>query len=63
MKILNFVQVTKKEVRIEINCAIEKIEELESHMKNFLKNIFHSSVTSPEDIARSAVIGADLSKL
>lgn len=63
MNIVNFVQVTKKEVRIEINCGIEKIEELEAHMKNFLKNIFHSSVTSPEDIARSAVIGADLSKL
>ena len=46
-----------------MNSGIEKLEELEIHLKNFLKNIYHSSVTSPEDIARSAVIGTDLSKL
>jgi hypothetical protein len=63
MNLLSWTQVHKRQVRIDIECPVEKIEELESNLKKFLKNVHSSSVTSPMDIAKSTVVGRSLGRL
>jgi hypothetical protein len=59
MNILEMKQVNKKEVRISVLFSAEKLAELETHLKNFLRNIYRSAVTSPIEQAKTTGINLD----
>lgn len=40
-------QVGKKEVKMTVLVSVDKLNELEAHLKNFLKNIYRTAITSP----------------
>lgn len=59
MKLLEITQVSKKEVRIIILYSAEKLNQLEVHLKNFLKNIYRTAITSPIEQAKTTGINFD----
>ena len=49
----------KKELQVSILETTDKLSELESHLKNFLKNIYHSAVASPVELAKNTGVSID----
>ena len=56
--------VSKKEILVSVEPSVEKLGELETHLKNFLKNIYHSALASPVELAKNTGVNLNyLSRL
>ena len=52
-------KVSKKEIKISVGENVEKLSEIESHLKNFLKNIHRSAVANPVELAKNTGVNID----
>ena len=64
MGLVQIKNVSKKEINVSVNPNSEKLSELETHLKNFMKNIYYSAIASPVEMAKNTGVNIDyLSKL
>jgi hypothetical protein len=64
MKMIQISYPRKKEVKITVLFSGDKLTALEGHLKNFLKNIYRTAMTSPIEQAKTTGIKLDyLAKL
>lgn len=52
-------QISKKQVKITVISSPEKLNELEALLKNYLKNIYRTAITSPIQQAKNTGVTFD----